>query len=298
MAGLSDYSAQAALNFATGQQPPPAIGNRFLALFTAAPTSDAGTGGTEVSGGSYARVQIAGAITAAGAISTGSATITMPNISGYPWVVPGMNVFDLTNAAANGPIGTVLSWVGTTLTLTGNAAHNGTGSTDSLQFCAFPAASASSGTEPAVTPASVTNSNAVITFATSTGSWGTAVAWGIYDALTSGNLQVWDYLGAYKWLPFSCTSASPGVLTCDIAADAPANGSSCVVTSKFGGTLPTTAGSWAGILTSAGLSGATFNLGVNTTGIGGGTFRQVMQQVISNNVQASFAVSTLSLSAA
>ena len=63
MPGFSDYLAQATLDFQSGRAPMPAIGNRFLALFTAAPTADAGTGGTEVSGGSYARVQVAGAVT-------------------------------------------------------------------------------------------------------------------------------------------------------------------------------------------------------------------------------------------
>ena len=296
MAGSADYLAQAALNFATGQQPMPVIGNRFLALFTAAPLNDAGTGGTEATGNGYARVQIAGAITAAGAISTGAATITMPNVSGYPWVVAGMNVYDLTN---NKQIGTVLSWVGTTLTLTANASNSGSGGTDSLQFCAFPAASASSGSEPSVTPAQVTNSGAAITFpiSTSTG-WGTIVAWAIFDALSGGNMEWWDYLGNFKWIPFSCTLASPGVLTCDAAADAPANGTSCVVTSKFGGTLPTTGGSWSGLLTSAGLSGATFNLGVNTTSIGGGQFRQVASQAIPGNITASFTVNNFILTAA
>jgi hypothetical protein len=78
---------------------------------------------------------VAGLITAAGAISTSSATVTMPNVSGYPWVVPGMNVYDIT---AGKQIGTVLTYTGTTLTLTANAANAGAGSTDSLAFSASP----------------------------------------------------------------------------------------------------------------------------------------------------------------
>lgn len=293
MAGLSDYAAEATLNWETGNQPMPAIGNRFLALFTTAPTSDAGTGGTEVSGGAYARQQIAGAITAGGAISTGSASITMGS-SNPGWVVPGMNVYDLTN---NKQIGTVLTYVGTALTLTGNAANAGSGSTDSLQFSAFPAASASSGNEPATSPANVTNANAVISFAQATASWGTVVAFGIYDAVTSGNLITWDYLGNFKWIPFTCTAANPGVLTTDLSADVPANSTPCVVTSKFGGTLPS--GTWSGVLTSAGASGNTFNLGVNSTGTAGaGQFRQIVQQVISTNFTPSFSTSTLTITSA
>jgi hypothetical protein len=294
MAGCSDFLAQAALNFASGQQPFPAIGNRFLALFTTAPTSDAGTGGTEVSGTGYARVQVAGAITAAGAISTGAATITMPNVSGYPWIVPGMNVYDITNGKQ---IGTVLTYITTVLTLTANAANAGSGSTDSLQFSAWPAASASSGAEPATTPAQVTNSGAVISFAQAgTGGWGTALAWGIYDALTVGNLQMWDWLGAGKWSPFSCTLASPGVLT--VTDQSFSSVTYAVVTSKFGGTLPTTGGSWAGPLTVAGVSGSTFNLGVNTTGTGDGMVRPIIEQSIPANVTSSFSTSQLTLSLA
>lgn len=292
MAGLSDYSAQALLNWQSGESTFPIVGSRFLALFTTAPTSDAGTGGTEVSGGSYARIQVAGEITAAGAISTASSTITMPNVSGFPWVVAGMNVYSIT---AGEQIGRVLSWTGTTLTLTANASNNGSGSTDSLAFSAFPAALASSGTEPIVTPASTANA-AVITFAAATANWGTVTSFGIYDALTSGNFISWDYLGAFKWSPFTCSLASPGVLTCTDQSFS--NGQSAAVTSKFGGTLPTTGGSWAGVLTVAGVSGSTFNLGVNTTGTGDGSVRQVTQQSIPSGVTASFAASQLTITSA
>src|SRR6185503_12116276 len=174
MPGFSDYSAENVLAHLTGRVPMPATASVFLALLTTAPTSNAGTGGTEVStsGTAYARVQVAGQATAAGTISTASSTITMPNVSGFPWVVAGMNVYDVTN---NKQIGTILSWVGTTLTLTANASNNGSGSTDTLAISAFGAPSASSGTEPSVTPASITN-GAVITFAQATASWGTVTS--------------------------------------------------------------------------------------------------------------------------
>ena len=292
MAGLSDYTAQAQIDWQTGRAPMPAIGNRFLALFTTAPTSDAGTGGTEVSGGSYARVQVAGAVAATASFTTASPNITMNSNPG--WVVPGMNVYDLTN---NQQIGTVSTYVGTALVLTSNAAHASSGSTDSLQFSAWPASSASSGSEPSTAPANVTNA-AVITFAQATANWGTIIAWGLYDALTSGNFVTWDYLGNFKWIPFSCTNASPGVLTTDASADVPVNGSSIVVSTKFGGTLPTTGGSWAGLLTTAGSSSNTFTAGVNTTGVGAASFRQVTQQSIPANVTAAFNASNFTLTAA
>lgn len=296
MAGLSDYLAEAVLNFVTGNSPMPALASRYLALFTTAPTADAGTGGTEVSTSStgYARVQVAGALTAAASFTTSSTTITL-SAAAPSWVVAGMNISD-TTAGAN--IGTVASVSSTTVTLTAAASHASSGAADSLVFSAWPAAVASSGTEPSVTPASATNTNATITFAQATASWGTVVAWGIYDAATAGDLLCWDYLGNYKWVPFTCTSASPGVLSTDTSTDVPASGASVVVTAKFGGTLPTTSGSWAGILTVASPSSNTFAAGVNTTSTGAGQFRQVTQQSIPANVTASFASGTLVVSAA
>jgi hypothetical protein len=294
MSGKADYLAQAVLDFSSGRAPMPVIGNRFLALFTTAPTSDAGTGGTEVSGGAYARVQVAGAVAATASFTAATPNITMTANPG--WVVPGMNVYDLTTVPPT-QIGTVLTYIGTALVLTGNAAHASQGTTDSLQFSAWPASSPSSGLEPSTAPANVTN-GATITFAQATASWGTATSWGIYDAVTSGNLLNWDYLGNFKWQAFTCTLASPGVFTVDLAADAYPNGTAVVVTTKYGSTLPTTGGSFAGILTTAGLSGATFNVGVNTTSTGAGQVRQVLQQSIPINVTASFNTSSFFLTEA
>jgi hypothetical protein len=292
MSGQADYAAQATLDWMSGRKSMPALINRFLALFTVAPTSDAGTGGTEASGTGYARVQIAGQVAATATWTTATPNITMAANPG--WVVPGMNVWDNTNSAQ---IGTVSTYTGTALVLTANAAAASSGSTDQLQFSAWPAAAASSGTEPATTPAAAT-SGAAVTFAQAGASWGTVTSWAIYDAVTAGNMIAWDYLGNFKWIPFTCTLASPGVITVDVAADAPANGTPCVVTAKYGATLPTTAGTWAGVLTSAGLSGATFNLAVNTTAAGGGNFRQIVQQPIAANVTASFSAGQLILSQA
>lgn len=294
MAGYSDYTAQAVINWESGAAPMPAVGSRFLALFTTAP-NDSGAGGTEVSGGSYARVQVAGSVTASTTITSGVTTTITVN-TGQTWIVAGMNVYDTTAAKQIGTVSTYVSGTGV-ITLTAAASNTGSGSTDSLLVSAWPQSSASSGAEPATAPAQALN-GAIITFAQSTAGWGTAVAFGIYDAVTSGNLISFDFLGSNKWVPFTGSSASPCVLTCDTTADAPANGSSIVVTQKFGGTLPVTGGSWAGLLTTAGLSGATFTAGVNTTGIGGGQFRQVASQVIPINNTVSFAASTLTLTLA
>jgi hypothetical protein len=300
MSGLSDYAAENLLNFIGGVEAFPALASRYLALFTTAPTSDAGTGGTEASGTGYARVQVAGALSLSASFTTSSTTLTLASTA-PAWLLAlgvngsGVNVYDATNSQQ---VGTVSGISGTTVTLTADAAHGSSSSSDSIVFSAFGPASASSGSEPATSPASITNS-AAVNFAQASGSgWGTSVAFGLYDALTSGNLQAWDYIGNYKWVPFSCSDASPGVLTCDSTADAPANGSSIVVTQKYGGTLPTTGGSWAGLLTTANLSGATFTAGVNTTSNGGGQFRQVASQPIAQNITPNFAASTLTVTVA
>ena len=207
MSGLTDFTAQALLNWVVGKTAMPALPTVSVALFTAIGV-DAGTGFTEVTGGSYARVTTAGA--------------------------------------------------------------------------AWNAASGSS-------PSTISNATA-ISFPMATAPWGTVIAFGLYDASVAGNLLAWDYLGNFDWLPFSCTLASPGVLT--VPAHGYTNGDSVVVTAEHGGTLPTTAGSWSGLLTVAGVATNTFTAGVNTTGVGSGLVRKVTQQVISSGVQASFAGGT------
>lgn len=297
MAGLSDYLAQALLDFETGRRAMPAYASRFLALFTTAPTADSGTGAVEVSGGSYARVQIAGSLAAGASWTTSSTTITLGSTA-PAWLTAlgtngsGVNVYDSTNTTQ---IGTVSSVSGTTVTLTSTAAASSSGSTDTLYLSAFPAASASSGAEPATTPASVTN-GASIPFVQSTASWGTITSFGLYDAVSSGNLLAWDYLGNYKWAPFTCTNASPGVLTS--TAHGYSNSDPVVVTAKDGGLLPSTGGSWAGVLTVASVTTDTFTAGVNTTGTGDGLVRKIVQQPIPINSTFSFAASNLTLSAA
>jgi hypothetical protein len=124
----------------------------------------------------------------------------------------------------------------------------------------------------------LTSNGANLVFPTASGTWSSALAWGLYDASTLGNLLFWDYLGLFPWIPFTCTLASPGVL--DAPGHGYANADSAVVSSEFGGALPTTAGSWAGLLPVAGVSGDTFNLGVNTTSTGNGMVRKVLPVVV------------------
>lgn len=294
MTGFADYTAKNVLNYLAGSQNMPTLPALYVAAYTGVGT-DAGTGFTEVTNANgYARVQIAGAITAAGSISTASSTITMPNVSGYPWVVAGMSVWDLTN---NKSIGTVSSWVGTTLTLTGNAANNGSGATDSLAFSAFSAASGSA-------PSQITNA-AVITFPQATGAgWGTVIAFGIIDSGTygAGNLLYWDYLGNYQWLPAETSAASPASFT--VKAHGYSAADSIVYTTEYGGTAPTFSQSnFTGILavvspTTDNFTVTNASTAVNTSTSGSGMVRKLIQQSVPGNVTMSFAASSLVVTSA
>lgn len=134
-------------------------------------------------------------------------------------------------------------------------------------------------------PSAISNVLA-ITFPASTATWGTVIAFGIYDAASGGNLLFWDYLGGYAWVPFTCTNGSPGVLTSP--AHGYGNGDVIVVTSEFGGGLPATSGSWAGLLTVAGVTADTFNVNVNTLSTGDGTVRKIATQIIGSGITTSF----------
>lgn len=74
---------------ATSQTSPAAV---YLGLFTAAPSED-GTGGTEVSGGSYARQAITFGAPSAGATDN-TATITFPTATANWGTVIGVGIFD------------------------------------------------------------------------------------------------------------------------------------------------------------------------------------------------------------
>lgn len=126
-------------------------------------------------------------------------------------------------------------------------------------------------------PVSITNALA-ISFPTATASWGNVTSWGFFDAATGGNLLTWDYFGAYSWLPCYISAGSPGVF--DVSQHGYQAGDTVVVTSEFGGQLPTTPGSWSGLLTVANPVGDTFNTGVNCTSTGEGMIRKVVSQSV------------------
>jgi hypothetical protein len=135
MAAMSDYLENKLIDQIFRAQAYTFPGTLYVALLTAAPT-DAG-GGTEVSGGAYARVAV-------------------------------------TNSLAN--------WAGT----------QGAGTTV-----------ASTGTT------ATTSNNGVITFPTPSATWGTVVAFGIYDASTAGNLLFYGTLTTSKTINIGDTVTFP-----------------------------------------------------------------------------------------
>lgn len=163
---------------------------------------------------------------------------------------------------------------------------------------------ASTGTDP-TTISNSGSGGAVITFPTATASWGTVVAFGLYDAATGGNLLAWDWLGNFEWQPCTISSASPAVVTVGQAGYANSTAVVLDTANRFGGISPTysagapTANS---VLTTAGLSGDTFTLSnggtaINTSAAGSSMIRQVTQQPVPSGVQPSFASGALILSA-
>jgi len=125
------------------------------------------------------------------------------------------------------------------------------------------------------TPATKTN-NATITFAT-TGSTGLdVIGWGLYDALTAGNLGFWEYLGNYDWKPITYSATTPSLLT--QPAHGYVNTDKLVATSEFGVVGPI---AMSGLQTVANATADTFNLtGVNSTGTGSLMMRKVVPQGI------------------
>lgn len=94
MANISTYLSDKLLDHSTGDvsytKP-----TTYLALFTTAPTMPAGTGGTEVSGGAYARVALSGLWSAAASESkTNNATITFPTATASWGTVTSCAIYD------------------------------------------------------------------------------------------------------------------------------------------------------------------------------------------------------------
>jgi hypothetical protein len=289
MTGMSDYSATRLLNYLTGQVVEPALPSVWMALMTT-PNNDAGAGGTEVSGGAYARVQVAGQLAASSAATT---VITFGAVPSY--VVAGMSVNDVTTPANVPANTTVVSVTATTVTCNNTVSSVGT---DTIRFSAFTPSTGSA-------PSTITNGSA-ITFAQATLSWGTVVAFELRDAVTTGNLLLWDFLGNFPWLPFENPTGS-NLLT--VKANGYASNDPIVFTAEYGGTLPTmSTGTFTGYTVNFVATPATDTINVDTTSgpatpivltsSGSGMVRKIVQQSIPSGVTASFAAGALIASGA
>jgi len=94
MAAMSDYLESELLDHILNNNAYTSPTSVYVALFTAAP-SDSG-GGTEVSGGSYARVTVTGGFTISGTATRAGNTsaITFPTATGSWGTVTHVGVFD------------------------------------------------------------------------------------------------------------------------------------------------------------------------------------------------------------
>jgi hypothetical protein len=150
-------------------------------------------------------------------------------------------------------------------------------------------------------PSSISNANPV-NFPTATANWGNIIAFGVYDASTAGNLLLWDYFGAFTWLPATVSAASPAVLTAK--AHGFTAGDLVEWTNEYGGTLPTFSQSnFTGPLTVVSPATDTFTVtnggtAVNTSATGNGMLRKMTVQGINSGVQASFPAGSLTVTAA
>jgi hypothetical protein len=303
MQGLSDYVAKNNLNWMTGLQAMPALPAVYAALFTAAPTAGAGTGGTEVStsGTAYARQQCSGTLSLSASFTTSSTTLTLASTA-PAWLLAlgtvalpgnGVAIYDVTVSAY---IGLIQSVSGTTVTLQAAAAHASSGSADSLNFSAFAQPAASTGSDPSIVAASSTT-GAAINWPQATGAgFGSALFVGFYDAVTSGNFLGGDYLGNFPYLAASISSASPGVFTSH--AHGYSAGNTVIATSKYGGAVPTFSQSnFTGSLLVVGPATDTFTVtnagtAVNTSSSGDMMIRQVTVQSIPTGVTFTLAAGT------
>lgn len=156
-------------------------------------------------------------------------------------------------------------------------------------------------TPSGMAPSIISNVNPLV-FPLSTAIWGTAIAFGIFDALTAGNLMGWDYFGGYPWLPCTISAASPMVITSP--RHGYLNGDIVVFSNEYGGSPPTfSQGSLTGPLTVTNSLTDTFQISnagtiVNTTTSGDGAVRKVASQQFIANIQATFPASSLTVSLA
>lgn len=145
-------------------------------------------------------------------------------------------------------------------------------------------------------PSTISNAN-TLTFPTATADWGTVIAFGLYDASTTGNLLAWDFFGNYAWAPVTVSAASPAVITAK--AHGFSAGDLVEYTTEYGGTVPTFSQSnFTGILTVASPATDTFTVtnsatAVNTSATGSGMMRKLVGQAIASGAAAAFPAGSL-----
>lgn len=150
-------------------------------------------------------------------------------------------------------------------------------------------------------PSQITNASP-ITYAISTANWGTIVGFGLYDALSAGNLIAWDYFGSFAWLPTEITAASPGVFAA--SQHGYLAGDSVIYSTEYGGVSPTFGQSnFTGVLTVTSPLTDTFTVtngatAVNTSTSGNGMVRKIIAQAIISGVQPTFPASSLIITSA
>lgn len=92
MAGLTDAAETLVLQWLFNQGTPTRPSAVYVGLFTTTPTADDGTGGTEVSGGSYAREAITASVS--GNTMNPSADVTFTTATASWGTVNGFGLFD------------------------------------------------------------------------------------------------------------------------------------------------------------------------------------------------------------
>lgn len=145
-------------------------------------------------------------------------------------------------------------------------------------------------------PSQISNAN-TLTFPTATADWGSVIAFGIFDAATTGNLLCWDYFGNYSWLPATVSAASPAVITSK--AHGYGAGDNVAWTIEYGGIDPTfSASNFTGILAVTSPTTDTFSVtnaaaAVNTSATGSGMVRKLAAQAIASGAAAAFPAGSL-----
>lgn len=335
---LARRTSTALLEHITGYTAMFAEPTAYVALFTTAPTANDGTGAVEVAGGSYARVATTqGTSGTWGAASNTDPTtlsnaqaITFPTATNIaaPSSAPTLTANSSGGSLATGTVYVKVTYVSAggettpspeqSVAVTGPSGQvvvtSPGAETGAIGYKVYAATTAgsevvqNSGNSIAIGTNYNINSLATGTAAplsSNTASWGSLVAFGLYDAASGGNLLAWDYLGNYQWLPCSVTNASPAAFTTH--AHGYSQGDNLIFTTVFGGTLPTgspslTTGVFSSLLTVAasGLTTDAFTVTVggsafNSTASGDGMVRKILPQSVPAGVQPSFAAGALVL---